>query len=50
MTALQTNLDPASERVRMLYVWDAAHRNWVLPKKQFKKLKKEAREASSSRS
>ena len=45
MTSLDKNLNPASDNVKKLYVWDAAGKEWALSRKQLKELKKEAREA-----
>lgn len=42
---LEGDVNPISENVRKLYVWDAAGRKWSLSRKQLKKLKREAREA-----
>jgi len=45
MTPLGQNLEPASDNVKKLYVWDPAGREWALSRKQLKKLREEARKA-----
>ena len=45
MTELEGSLQPASDNVKRLYIWDPSGREWSLSRKQLNQLKKEAREA-----
>lgn len=48
MTELGDDLEPASDNVKRLYIWDPAGNEWALSRRQLKKLKKEARDATAA--
>lgn len=48
-TQLEANLKPAHDNVKSLFMWDPSGKNWKLPRRELKKLKKEAIEFSSGR-